>query len=306
MASVEKFSDVAVYNQIRHNARKIAHPSNKDILPELSHLNYSLLPNRDGMEAYRYYRERMSQLYVLQRDDVKPLAGWVVTLPREITDAEEQRRFFECAFDFLSERYGAQNVVQAVVHYDEGVRRKVRDDNGKPLYDENGKAVLELVAGQPHLHFLFIPAVPDLNPKHGKAEKVCAKDVLTKRDLRTFHGDLQKYLDEHNVEGRVKTGVTKKNGRNYTVDELKEKEEAAMLREELERLRETELAHDALQQKYDELVAERNQLAQRYEELARQYDELQHRTEFPAKGWGQIENWGKGVTKEWEKTLDES
>ena len=142
MASVEKFSDVAVYNQIRHNARKIEHPSNKDILPELSHLNYSLLPERDGMEAYRYYSERMSQLYVLQRDDVKPLAGWVVTLPKEITDAEEQRRFFECAFDFLSARYGEQNVVQAVVHYDEGVRHKLRDDGGNPVYDESGKRIL--------------------------------------------------------------------------------------------------------------------------------------------------------------------
>ena len=305
MASVEKFSDVAVYNQIRHNARKIANPSNKDILPELSHLNYSLLPERDGMEAYRCYKERISELYVLQRDDVKPLAGWVVTLPKEIADAEEERRFFACAFDFLSARYGERNVVQAMVHYDEGVRRKLRDDEGNPIYDESGKPVLELVAGQPHLHFLFIPAVPDLNPKHGKAEKVCAKDVLTKRDLRTFHDDLQKHLDEHGVEGRVKTGVTKKNGRNYTVDELKEKEEAAMLREELERLRETELAHDALQQKYDELAAERDQLARQYEELARRCEELRHQVERPVTDWGQVKNWGKGVTKEWEKALDE-
>ena len=276
MASVEKFSDVAVYNQIRHNARKIAHPSNKDILPELSHLNYSLLPDHDGMEAYQYYKERKSQLYVLQRDDVKTLAGWVVTLPKEISALEDQHRFFECAFDFLSARYGGQNVVQAMVHYDEGVRRKVRDDSGKEVLDESGNCVREIVAGQPHLHFLFIPTVPDLNPKHGKDEKVCAKEVLTKRDLQTFHDDLQKYLKAHGVDGRVQTGITKKNGRNYTVDELKEKEEEAMLREELERLREVEMAHDELQQKYDDLAQERDQLARRYEELERRYDELRH------------------------------
>ena len=123
--------------------------------------------------------------------------------------------------------------------------------------------------------------------------------------MRTFHDDLQKYLAEHGVEGRVKTGVTKKNGRNYTVDELKEKEEAAMLREELERLRETELAHDELQQKYDELAAERDLLARQYEELAKRYEELQHQVERPVTDWGQVKNWGKGVTKEWEKTLDE-
>ena len=65
------------------------------------------------------------------------------------------------------------------------------------------------------------------------------------------------------------------------------------------------MTHDELQQKYDELAQERDQLARRYEELERRYDELRHQIERHATGWGHVEDWGKGVTKEWEKTLDE-
>ena len=46
MASVEKFTDAAVTNQLRHNAREIITNSNKDIDKARTHLNYSLTPER--------------------------------------------------------------------------------------------------------------------------------------------------------------------------------------------------------------------------------------------------------------------
>lgn len=69
-------------------------------------------------------------------------------------------------------RYGQENVVQAIVHDDEG--------------------------GQPHLHFCFIPVEEDL--KHEQGYKICANDVLDRRELRNFHPDLQRYLNEHGLE----------------------------------------------------------------------------------------------------------
>ena len=56
--------------------------------------------------------------------------------------------------------------------------------------------------------------------------KVCANDVLDRRELRNFHPDLQRYLNEHGLEdAHVMTGVTRAQGGNRTVAELKAERE---------------------------------------------------------------------------------
>lgn len=192
MASVEKFAAGAVRNQLRHNRREIEHSSNADIDPERLGQDYVLSPDR-GVSDYDYYIQRLNQLYVYARDDVKTMAGWVVTAPQDLAP-ERYGDFFCATYDFLSARYGEENVVQAIVHDDEG--------------------------GQPHLHFCFIPVVED--KKHEQGYKVCANDVLNRRELRNFHPDLQRYLDDHGLEdAHVMTGVTRAQGGNRTVRQLK-------------------------------------------------------------------------------------
>ena len=62
--------------------------------------------------------------------------------------------------------------------------------------------------------------------KHEEGYKVCANDVLDRRELRNFHPDLQRYLDEHGLEdAHVMTGVTRAQGGNRTVAELKSERE---------------------------------------------------------------------------------
>lgn len=248
MASVEKFAQSAVVNQLRHNNREIQYNSNVDIDSERTSMNYSLTPRRNIRE-YDYYKRRLSELYQYGRDDVKTMAGWVVTLPKEIERPEEQRAFFKAVYDFLEKRYGKENVVQANVHYDEGKTEKIRNRfTDEVEYDASGKPMMRLVHGQPHLHFCFIPAAKiDHDKLHRKKkypkkmdayrEKVSANDVLNKRELQHFHTDLQKYLDEHGINGKVINGRTKAQGRNYTVKEMKENFE---LQQELRRLRDIE------------------------------------------------------------------
>lgn len=191
MASVKKFTESAVVNQLRHIERTIAHPENMDIEKDRTVQNYSLLPQRE-ISSYEYYRQRKSELYCYNRADVKVMAGWIVTAPKDLP-MSEMEKFFNVTYEFLSERYGEKNCVQAVVHNDEG--------------------------GQPHIHFLFIPAAAD--KKHG-GEKICANDVLNKAELRNFHSALQKYLLDHGVQANILTGITKKQGGNRTVRELKQ------------------------------------------------------------------------------------
>lgn len=190
MASVTKFTRSSVRNQLRHIERTITHPANEDIDASMSELNYSLAPVR-GMDSYSYFQQRLSELYVYNRADVKVMAGWIVTAPVDL--ARDQREaFFVATYGFLAERYGEENCVQAIVHNDE--------------------------SGQPHLHFCFIPVVPDR--KHG-GEKVCANDVLNRAELRNFHPALQKYLNDHNIDACVTSGITARQGGNRTVREMK-------------------------------------------------------------------------------------
>ena len=241
MGSVQKFVHGAVCNQIRHCKREIQNDRNKDIDNSRTHLNYSLSPRRLGGE-YRYYLKRKQQLYCYGRKDLKTMCGWIITLPKEINDVEQEKAFFQQTYNFLEKRYGAENVIQAVVHYDEGKMEKVMDRWGRSVVNEDGSQKYRLVLGRPHLHFNFIPVVKDRNPKHVQEEKICANDLLTKLELQHFHTDLQKYLNEHGIAGKVITGITKKNGRNYTVEELKKKYE---MQKELERLR-------VIEKKYNE------------------------------------------------------
>lgn len=203
MACVKKFTAGAVRNQLRHNRREIEHSGNPDIDPSRQGQDYVLSPDRDISE-YDYYKERLSQLYVYGRDDVKVMAGWIVTAPQDLAP-ERYDDFFCATYDFLADRYGEENVIQAIVHDDEG--------------------------GQPHLHFCFIPVVED--KKHDEGYKVCANEVLDRRELRNFHPDLQKYLNANGLEdAHVMTGVTRVQGGNRTVAQLKAAREEEYQQEE--------------------------------------------------------------------------
>lgn len=197
MASVKKFAEAAVVNILRHNDRTIREPSNKDIDSKLTKLNYSLSPDRN-ISSYDYYKHRKSQLNCYNREDVKVLAGWVVTSPKDL-NSDDRVNFFLETYSFLADRYGENNVIQAIVHRDE--------------------------SGQDHLHFNFIPAVPDTNPKHQQSEKICANNLINKRELCSFHPDLQKHLKERGIDANIMSGKTKAQGGNRSVKELKKERE---------------------------------------------------------------------------------
>jgi hypothetical protein len=106
--------------------------------------NYNLATFQ-ALPQLAFIRKRLSEVKVFKRADVKVMCDWVVTLPKNL--GKDERRFFEEAVKFLSERYGRQNVVSAYVHRDET---------------------------QPHLHFAFVPVTVD---KKKDIEKVSANLV---------------------------------------------------------------------------------------------------------------------------------
>lgn len=164
MAHLKKNTRGSVPGLAVHFERKTDHHTNKEIDVSKTYLNQELMA--DGSDMLSRFNARLNDVYCMKRDDVKALATWIVTLPEELAEAsyEQQSAFFEATSNFLNERYGQENAVAAVVHYDETT---------------------------PHLHYAFVPVVFDDKKSR---YKVSAKEVLTRHDLQTFHDDLDQHL----------------------------------------------------------------------------------------------------------------
>ena len=164
MAHLKKNTRGAVPGLSVHFERKTDHHTNKEIDVAKTYLNQDLIS--DGSDILSRFNERLNDVYCMKRDDVKALATWIVTLPEALSESsyEQQSAFFEATKQFLDDRYGQENAVAAVVHYDETT---------------------------PHLHYAFVPVVFDAKKER---YKVSAKEVLTRHDLQTFHDDLDQTL----------------------------------------------------------------------------------------------------------------
>lgn len=188
MAHVAKFSKSALGHMFKHYERNscIGEYGNESIDREKSHLNYNLAPERGNQ--YKFTMERCQEVKCLNRADVKVMCDWVVTAPKDL-NPNQQDDFFKESYKFLENKYGQKNVISAYVHLDEMT---------------------------PHMHFSFIPVAID---KKKGIEKVSSKEVLTKIELKSFHNDLQNYLDRKGIKCSILNEATLKG--NKSISELK-------------------------------------------------------------------------------------
>jgi hypothetical protein len=70
------------------------------------------------------------------------------------------------------------------------------------------------------MHFQFMPTRFG-NTKNGYIECFQGRDMVCRKDLQMFHSDFQKYITDHGIMANVNTGITKAQGGNKTIDELK-------------------------------------------------------------------------------------
>lgn len=135
MAHLKKNTRGAVPGLAVHFERKTDHHTNKEIDVSKTYLNQDIMT--DGSDMVSRFNARLNDVYCMQRDDVKGRQRLgQSTLPEDLAEApyEQQSAFFEETTNFLNERYGQENAVAAVVHYDETT---------------------------PHLHYAFVPVVFD-------------------------------------------------------------------------------------------------------------------------------------------------
>lgn len=198
MANRQKYTRAAIGHLCAHYAREKDKDGNyikfgnQDIDITRTHLNYNLAEEDQKEKQLDFINKRMKDLKCLNRKDVNVMITWVITLPQEMNGKsdEEKKRFFRKSYEFLKNRYGAENVISAYVHMDEG---------------------------QPHMHFAFTPVMYD---KKKDRYRFNAKLVGSRQDLQSFHKDFDKHLEK---EMGYKTGVI--NGIteiNLSTKELKE------------------------------------------------------------------------------------
>ena len=190
MAHMQKFSRGAVGHMLGHYDRSKEVPELK--APVNTVLNYNLAYNDQRLNQLDFIHRRLSEIRVQNRKDVNVMIDWVVTIPQSLNNQglADEDRFFREAYNFLTARYGKENVISAYVHMDEVT---------------------------PHMHFAFVPVTED---KKRGGFKLSAKEVVNRQDLRTFHKDLSDHMER--VFGRdigILNEATKEG--NKSIAELK-------------------------------------------------------------------------------------
>lgn len=246
MAHIQKFQQHALGHMCKHFERALdanGEPikySNQNIDLSRSHLNYNLAPERDNQ--YGFIMDRSKEVYCLKRKDVNLMCSCIVTAPKDLDPAEHER-FFRASYDFLAARYGgkgAENVISAYVHMDEG---------------------------SPHLHFAFVPVCYD---KSKERWTVSAKNVVNRQDLKTLHPDLERHVTrELGHEVHVLTGELS-NRPNLTITQYQEYQDTLKrLQEAQKSLQSVEKALEGTERRLAALNAEYEPKKAYIEEIAR-------------------------------------
>ena len=180
------------YERARNDKGQYIQFGNQEINTSLSNQNYNLAPERNRSQL-SFIAKRCAEVKCSKRDDVNVMCSWVITAPAGLATSISTRadgseilsfdgaesnlkRFFEESYRFLNDRYALgsdRNIISAYVHMDETT---------------------------PHLHYAFVPVVhiQKTTPKGKQVdeERVSAKDLVNRGDLKTFHQDLEKHMTQ--------------------------------------------------------------------------------------------------------------
>lgn len=257
MAEVEKHTSEAMVMIMKHNERELKNDANTDIIEERSQLNYSIPLDHGGLTDRQYFKKIVDDSYLYGRGSTRESEAvtsfsWVITLPKEVSDytvidkavtgyinPTEEKQFFEGAVRFVSDRYGAENVVHNKIHYDEAgqphihiyvVPRKELDHDLVHYKTVKTKEAIQTDTGRWEFKYRYkldtngerIPIKNYAKMSDYYDTKLSCKEIINTVELKHFHPDFAEYLRKNNLPGAagVYTGVT--GGKNISVSAMKE------------------------------------------------------------------------------------
>lgn len=193
MANFEKIDDpLGICHHNNRTALEAVTDHKINIDPARTHLNEDWTPQRTDekgkiLTKRQYYNKRLAEVPHLNRKNVRTAVSWVITLPKEIpAGSAKDREFFRASMDFLSSKYGSDNIISVNIHRDEA---------------------------QPHMHYVFMPV--------DARGRISCKNLMTKAELSGFHPQLQSFMQSRGIDCNVNSGITRAQGGNRTIAELK-------------------------------------------------------------------------------------
>ena len=163
----------------RNNERRNKNYSNKNINPELSHLNYSL---KDCKYSYEKEFDLIKEKYNL-KGQIKTVSNiaceYIITSDKEYFNSigiDETKRYFETAYKFVCEykNLGEQYILSAKVHMDEET---------------------------PHMHLVFIPVIHTKDKNGNSIDKIaCSEFWKAKDSYRQLQDAFYNYMVANNFE----------------------------------------------------------------------------------------------------------
>ncbi|MFE7084136.1 MobV family relaxase [Priestia megaterium] len=166
---MQKFKKEAITGIQKHNQREGENSKNKDIDSNRTVLNYDFV-NEDKIK-YHEEIKKMTATRVKRkvRADAVLISEFFISASPDYMNAmpeSEQRRYFEFAFDHLSEKYGKQNMLYATVHQDEAT---------------------------PHMHVGIVPITED--------GRLAAKDYFHgKIKIMKIQDDFHEHMNRHGFD----------------------------------------------------------------------------------------------------------
>lgn len=243
MAAIAKMQDSFLDKAIHHNNRTLYGEHPKHIHPEKTPLNFSFPMQHKGMDDHQYYDFIKGTSYIYGRGTKREEkavcgVGMIVTADCDLETQEEKIAMLHGCFDFISERYGPESILNNQVHFDEDGEIHVhaiiapitKIDHDKIHYkiDRKKKTAVRTESGRYEYSYPFkldtngerIPVKNYDRMSDYYDKKFSANDVFCKAELQHLHQDMQQYLIDHGIKGRVIKGNT--GGINFSVKELKE------------------------------------------------------------------------------------
>ena len=163
----------------RHNERRNKNYSNRNINPELSHLNYSL---KDCKHSYEKEFDLIKEKYNL-KGQIKTVSNiaceYIITSDKEYFNSigmNETKRYFETAYKFVCEykNLGEQYILSAKVHMDEET---------------------------PHMHLVFIPVIHTKDKKGNCIDKIASSEFWKAKDsYRQLQDAFYNYMVANNFD----------------------------------------------------------------------------------------------------------
>lgn len=290
---MKKYTDSQLYPLLRHNGRDHSTYSNIDIDSQKTPLNYSIPIDHNGLSPVQYYQKILDESYIYGRGTSREkktitAVSWIITLPEELLGNKEQETiFFQTVHDFLLYRY--KYLIRSDIHYDEAGLPHIHAliipvthlDHEKIHYKTvKTKNAIQTPSGRYEYSYRFkldetgnkIPVKNYAKISDFYDQKIDANTVLNRIELVNFHRDLQQYLINHKISGKVLTGTT--GGTNFSVQELKEFTANTGLT--LDQLKET-MTHTNILESYADKVTEIKTLKHTILEKNKEIDFLQNK-----------------------------